>query len=95
MSHLSAAEVEAIAAKVERFVRDVIAPYEHDPRCGAHGPSEELVREIAREGARGRRDDAAYPGGWPPPHAGETATVLKKSGLSPLGPVAVQHHGAR
>ena len=46
MSHLSAAEVDAIAAKVERFVRDVVAPYERDPRCGAHGPSEELVLEL-------------------------------------------------
>ncbi|GGB74809.1 acyl-CoA dehydrogenase family protein [Blastomonas aquatica] len=88
MSELSAAEVDAIAAKVERFVRDVIAPYEHDPRCGAHGPSEELVLEmrvLARDAgvmtphilADGRHLTQA-----------QTAIVLQKSGLSPLGPVA-------
>ena len=56
MSHLSAAEVDAIALRVERFVRETIAPYEHDPRCGAHGPSEELVlemRALARARASG------------------------------------------
>ena len=36
----------AIAAKVEAFVRDIVAPYERDPRCGAHGPSDDLVAEL-------------------------------------------------
>ncbi len=35
-----------IADRVERFVRDVVAPYESDPRCTAHGPSAELVEEL-------------------------------------------------
>ena len=35
-----------IADRVERFVRDVVAPYEHDARCTAHGPSAELVGEL-------------------------------------------------
>lgn len=79
----------AIAAKVEAFVREVIAPYEHDPRLGSHGPSEEMVREM-----RGK----ARAAGVMTPHIledgshltqRETATVLKASGLSPLGPTAV------
>lgn len=79
----------AIAAKVEAFVREVVAPYEHDPRLGTHGPSEDLVREL-REKARAA--------GVMTPHIfadgshlnqRDTATVLKASGLSPLGPVAV------
>ena len=79
----------AIAAKVETFVRDVVIPYEKDPRCGAHGPSEDLVAEL-----RGKARDA----GVLTPHIltdgshltqRETAIVLKKSGLSILGPVAV------
>ena len=35
-----------IADRVERFVRDVVAPYESDPRCGPHGPSADLVDEL-------------------------------------------------
>tara|TARA_R110000782_G_scaffold35821_1_gene85593 strand:+ start:183 stop:1352 length:1170 start_codon:yes stop_codon:yes gene_type:complete len=78
-----------IAARVEAFVREVVAPYERDPRLGAHGPSEALVQEL-REKARAA--------GLMTPHIfadgshlnqRDTATVLKASGLSPLGPVAV------
>jgi len=79
----------AIASKVETFVRDVIIPYENDPRAGAHGPSEDLVREM--------RAKARVAGVMTPHILGdgshltqrETAIVLIKSGLSPLGPVAV------
>jgi acyl-CoA dehydrogenase len=78
-----------IASEVERFVRDVVIPYEKDPRRTSHGPSDELVYEM-REKARAA--------GVLTPHIladgrhlsqRETAAVLKKSGLSPLGPLAV------
>lgn len=79
----------SIAAKVEAFVRDIVVPYEHDARRGAHGPSDDLVHEL-RVLARNAgvltphilRDGS---------HLGqrETAMVLKASGLSPLGPVAL------
>jgi acyl-CoA dehydrogenase len=36
----------AIADRVEAFVREVVVPYEKDPRCSAHGPSDELVQEM-------------------------------------------------
>jgi len=80
---------EEIAARVEAFVRNVVAPYEKDPRCGDHGPSEDLVRELR---------DLARAAGVMTPHIladgshltqRETAIVLKPSGLSPLGPLAV------
>ncbi len=79
----------AIAAKVEAFVRDVVAPYERDPRCGSHGPSGDLVDELrglAR--AAGVLTPHILPDGT---HLSqrETALVLQRSGLSPLGPVAV------
>ena len=48
-------EATTIAARVERFVRDTVAPYERDPRCGAHGPSDDLVvelRGLARDAGR-------------------------------------------
>ena len=55
-----------IADRVEAFVRNVVAPYEKDPRAGSHGPSEELVAELgaAREalvpaGRIGTGDDVA------------------------------------
>ena len=80
----------AIAARVESFVREVVIPYESDPRRDHHGaPTDELVTEM-RELARRA--------GVLTPHIltdgrhlnqRETAVVLEKSGLSPLGPLAV------
>jgi acyl-CoA dehydrogenase len=78
-----------IAARVETFVRNVVIPYERDPRRDRHGPSDALVAEM-REKARAA--------GVLTPHIladgrhltqRETAKVLKASGLSPLGPPAV------
>ena len=38
----------AIADRVEAFVRDIVAPYEKDPRIEVHGhgPPEDLVAEL-------------------------------------------------
>jgi acyl-CoA dehydrogenase len=89
VSGVGAAKAAEIAARVEKFVRDVVVPYEKDPRRDEHGPTDELVNEL-REKARAARVLT--------PHIladgshlsqRETATVLKASGLSPLGPVAV------
>src|SRR5262249_26346023 len=67
----------------------VVIPFERDPRCGAHGPSEELVHELrAKARAAGVLTPHILPGGEHLTQL-ETATVLKRSGLSPLGPVAV------
>lgn len=82
-------ETLALAKRVEDFVRTVVVPYERDARLGAHGPSDEFVAEL-RQQARDR--------GLLTPHIRadgshltqlETACVLKRSGLSPLGPVAL------
>lgn len=78
----------AIGARVERFVRDVVADYERDGRLGAHGPSEELVTELrAKARAAGVLTPHILSDGA---HLSqrETAHVLRLSGLSPLGPVA-------
>ncbi len=77
-----------IAAKVEAFVREVVIPYEKDPRCGAHGPSDDLVMEL-REKARaaGVLTPHILPDGSHLTQR-ETAVVLIRSGLSPLGPLA-------
>ena len=33
-----------LACRVETFVRGTIVPFERDPRCGGHGPNEEVLR---------------------------------------------------
>jgi acyl-CoA dehydrogenase len=85
----STQRAQEIGARVEAFVRDIVAPYERDPRCGTHGPADELVAEM-----RVKARDA----GVLTPHIlkdgshlsqRETAYVLRLSGLSPLGPLAV------
>lgn len=88
MSQSVSNEARQIGDRVEVFVRTIVVPYEKDPRCGSHGPSEELVREL-RQKARAadvmtphiRKDGEHF-------SQIETAYILKKSGLSPLGPVA-------
>lgn len=79
---------QEIAARVEIFVREVVAPFEGDERCTAHGPSDALVAELRAK---------AREAGVLTPHImedgshltqRETALVLRKSGLSPLGPLA-------
>ena len=78
-----------IGQRVERFVREVIIPYERDPRRDHHGaPTDELVYEM-REKARGAGvlTPHVLPGGGHLTQL-ETAYVLRRTGLSPLGPLA-------
>ncbi|RXD06712.1 acyl-CoA dehydrogenase [Sphingomonas sp. UV9] len=88
MSQDPTARAVTIGDRVERFVRDVVVPFERDPRRGPHGPSDDLVHEM-----RGLASTA----GVLTPHIlgdgehltqAETAYVLIRSGLSPLGPLA-------
>ena len=78
-----------LGAKVEAFVREVVVPYETDPRRDHHGaPLDTLVMEM-REKARaaGVLTPHVLPDGGHLTQL-ETAYVLQKSGLSPLGPLA-------
>ncbi|CAG2145751.1 Crotonobetainyl-CoA reductase [Cupriavidus yeoncheonensis] len=80
---------KAIADRVEAFVRDVVAPYERDPRNAGHGPTEDLVHELrAKAREAGVMTPHILPDGSHLTQL-ETAAVLKRSALSPLGPVAV------
>ena len=81
------ARAKEIGAKVEAFVREVVVPYERDPRCGAHGPSDALVQELR---AKAREAGVLSPHILPDGHLTqlETAHVLIRTGLSPLGPLA-------
>lgn len=85
---LISARAREIGDQVERFVRQTIVPYESDPRRSSHGPTDDLVQEMRAK---------ARVAGVLTPHIladgshltqRETAHVLKKSGLSPLGPLA-------
>ncbi|MCB2049765.1 MAG: acyl-CoA dehydrogenase, partial [Novosphingobium sp.] len=78
-----------MAEKVEAFVRETVFPYESDPRRDHHGaPTDELVAELkgkAREAGvltPHIREDGSHL------NQRETAVVLIRSGLSPLGPLA-------
>jgi acyl-CoA dehydrogenase len=85
---MSNERAETIAAKVEAFVRDVVIPYERDGRRDHHGPSDALVQEMrAKARAAGVLTPHILADGS---HLSqrETALVLRKSGLSPLGPLA-------
>ena len=88
MSGVNTDRAADIAARVEAFVRDVVIPYEKDSRRDSHGPTDALVDELR---------DKARAAGLMTPHVladgshlsqRETAAVLKKSGLSMLGPLA-------
>ena len=78
-----------MAEKVEGFVREIVFLYEADPRRDHHGaPTDELVAEM-KEKARAAgvlsphiREDGSHLS------QRETAVVLIRSGLSPLGPLA-------
>ncbi len=80
---------EVIGAAVAAFVREVVVPYERDPRRDAHGPSDELVSEMRKQArAAGVLTPHILKGGEHLTQR-ETAYVLRQSGLSPLGPLAV------
>ena len=40
------AELKQLQERTRAFVADEIVPMENDPRCTAHGPTEELRREL-------------------------------------------------
>ena len=80
-----------LTARVTDFIRDVVIPYENDPRIGSHGPSDELCYELKAH---------ARAAGLLSPHVGEAfggqglnhreiATVFRAAGYSMLGPIAL------
>jgi len=76
--------------RIEAFVRDKIIPYEKDPRCTAHGPTEELRIELnglARDAGLFVPQLPTKWGGLGLDHV-STAIALEAAGYSPLGPIA-------
>ena len=88
MTDVDKPEAGAVAARVEAFVRQTVAAYEKDARLGPHGPDETLVTELrAKARAAGVLSPHILKDGR---HFSqrETAIVLQRTGLSPLGPIA-------
>ncbi len=89
MSGIGTDATARIAARVEAFVRETVIPYEQDLRRDHHDcPTDALVAELR---------DKARAAGVLTPHVladgrhlsqRETAVVLQRTGLSPLGPLA-------
>lgn len=78
-----------LAERVEGFVREVVVPFEQKVDRSGHGPTEQLVRNLR---AKARSADLLTPHIRPDgSHLSqrETAVVLRASGLSPLGPLAL------
>jgi acyl-CoA dehydrogenase len=85
----------ALALKVETFVREIVIPFEKDPRNTAHGPSEGLRQELnalARHHGVLATHVAPEFGGLGLSQV-QRALVFEAAGYSPLGPIAV-HCGA-
>ncbi len=84
-------ELAALRDRTREFIREEVIPFERDPRRTAHGPTDELRREL---NARARAAGLLAPhveqdlGGLGLGHVGR-AIVFEEAGYSMLGPVAL------
>lgn len=84
-------ELQALRERVRDFVATHVIPRENDPRCGPHGPSEELRAELiaaARNAGLLTAHISEEYGGLGLDHRGK-AVFFEEAGYSPLGPVAL------
>jgi acyl-CoA dehydrogenase len=84
-------ELRQLQARVRSFIAEEILPLESDRRQTAHGPTEELRRELMAKAKRaGLLSPHVSPafGGLGLNHFGK-AIVFEEAGYSPLGPVAL------
>ncbi|MGV0985596.1 MAG: acyl-CoA dehydrogenase family protein [Limnohabitans sp.] len=87
-------EIAALRERTRQFIAEQVIPLESDPRHGAHGPSEELRRElVARARAAGLLTPHASVemGGLGLSHIAK-AVVFEEAGYSNLGPTALNIH---
>jgi len=85
------AELANLRDRVDAFIREKIAPYENDPRQGAHGASEPLRRELVELSRAAGLLSPHGPkefGGLGLNHR-EMAIVFEAAGWSTLGPLAL------
>ncbi len=83
--------LKELKARIDAFVRDDVIPFESDPRWGAHGPSDDLRRDLnAKAEAAGLKSLHAPEafGGFGLDHRGK-AVAFEAAGYSMLGPAAI------
>ena len=81
-------EQRALQERTQRFVKDIIIPYEQDARQTSHGPTEDLRHELvahARAAGLLTPHAAIAHGGLGLSHV-DKAVVFEEAGYSPLGP---------
>lgn len=87
-------KLEELQDRTRSFIRDQIIPHEKDPRQNAHGPSEELRKELialARKAGLLTPHASVEMGGLGLSHV-EKALVFEEAGYSSLGPTAMNIH---
>jgi acyl-CoA dehydrogenase len=87
-------KLEGLRDQTRSFIRDQIIPYEKDVRQNAHGPSEELRKELmtlARKAGLLAPHASVEMGGLGLSHV-EKALVFEEAGYSSLGPIAMNIH---
>jgi alkylation response protein AidB-like acyl-CoA dehydrogenase len=80
-----------LQARTRAFIAEKIIPFEKDPRCTAHGPSEDLRHELIALGRASGLLSSHMPvelGGLNLDHMSK-AILFEEAGYSPLGPVAL------
>ena len=81
--------VASLVGRIDAFIRDVVIPFEQDPRYGGHGPHESLVRELRQQArAAGLLTPQYLPDGGMLDHR-DMAPLFRAAGRSPLGPLAL------
>ena len=88
--NLTAQQTE-LQARTREFIADTIIPFEKDPRCTPHGPSEDLRRELIELGRSAGLLSSHMSeefGGLGLDHMSK-AILFEEAGYSPLGPVAL------
>jgi len=84
-------DLAALQGRVRAFIADQVVPFEADARRTAHGPTDELRRELIE---RARNAGVLSPhvareyGGLALSHVAR-AVVFEEAGYSPLGPIAL------
>jgi alkylation response protein AidB-like acyl-CoA dehydrogenase len=77
--------------RTRAFIADEVMPFEGDPRCTPHGPTEELRNELVARARNAGLLSSHMPaelGGLGLSHI-DKAIVFEEAGYSPLGPVAM------
>ena len=80
-----------LAQRVKAFVCEQVIPFEKDPRCTAHGPSEDLRMELNALARQAGLLSVHVPSPWGGMglNHSQKAKVFEAAGYSTLGPVAL------